>query len=84
MENSTLFVVDESGKEKEMEILFTFADEEKGKQYVLYVDPQSDTGEVFVSSYTDEGELNPVESEEEWAMVEEVFGAYVDEQEKED
>ena len=30
LETNTMFVTDESGNEKEMEILFTFEDEEKG------------------------------------------------------
>ena len=34
LETNTMFVTDESGNEKEMEILFTFEDEEKGRKYV--------------------------------------------------
>ena len=35
MENNKLFVTDESGKEIEMEIMFTFS--ENGKNYVVYL-----------------------------------------------
>ena len=76
LENSTLIVVDENGQEKEMEILFTFEDDEKGKKYVLYFDPQAEDDEVFASIYDEEGHLYPIETDEEWEMVEEVLGAF--------
>ena len=77
MEENKLTVVNEDGTETVMDILFTFENEEYDKQYVLYVDPKDDSGQVFVSSYTDEGELFTVEDEDEWDMVEEVFQAFV-------
>ena len=77
MESNHLFVIDESGNEIEMEVLFTFDNDETNKKYVLYFDPNDESGEVFASIYDDEGNLTPGESEEEWAMVEEVFGAFV-------
>ena len=49
LETNTMFVTDESGNEKEMEILFTFEDEEKGRKYVVFADPE-DEGEAV--SYT--------------------------------
>ena len=77
MESNHLFVIDESGNDIEIEVLFTFDNDETNKKYVLYFDPNDESGEVFASIYDDEGNLTPVESEEEWAMVEEVFGAFV-------
>ena len=82
MEENKMYVIDDAGNEIEMEILFTFANEESGKNYVLFLNPQDDSDEVFVASYDEEGNLAEVTSEEEWTMVEEVFGAFVDEQEK--
>lgn len=76
LETNTLFVQDENGKEVEMEILFTFEDEENKKKYVLFQDPQEEDGEVFASAYDDGGNLLPVESETEWKMIEEVLGAF--------
>lgn len=78
MDEKTLFVIDNDGHEKEMNILFTFEDDSFNKKYVLYFDPADETGEVFVSSYTEDGELLNIEDETEWAMIEEVFGAFVD------
>ncbi|WP_071442854.1 DUF1292 domain-containing protein [Traorella massiliensis] len=80
LDSNTLYVKDENGKEVAMEILFTFANEEMGKQYVVFVDPNDDSGEVFASCYDDEGNLLPIESESEWEMVEEVLGAFNEEE----
>jgi uncharacterized protein YrzB (UPF0473 family) len=76
MEDTTIIVIDETGKELTMEILFTFEDDRNHKNYVLYFDPNDDSGEVFASAYDEEGNLIPVTSEEEWAMIEEVFEAF--------
>jgi uncharacterized protein YrzB (UPF0473 family) len=81
MESKSLFVTDENGKEIEMEILFTFESDQTGKSYVVFVDPNDEDGEVFASVYDDEGNLLPIETDEEWEMVEEVLGAFSDEEE---
>ena len=76
LESNTLYVHDEDGKEMEMEILFTFENEEKQRKYAVFSDPQDESGEVYASAYDEAGNLLPIESEEEWAMVEEVLGAF--------
>ena len=80
-DNNKMTIIDE-GKEIELEILFTFEDTERfKKKYVLYMDPNDEDGNLNASIYDDEGNLYPIESDEEWEMVEEVFGAFVDESE---
>ena len=81
MESKSLFVTDENGKEIEMEILFTFESDQSGKSYVVFVDPNNEDGEVFASVYDEDGNLLPIETDEEWEMVEEVLGAFSDEEE---
>ncbi len=73
-------VADEEGNEIEMEILFTFDSE--GLNYVLYFDPSTDSGDVFASKFDNENNLIPIEDEAEWNMVEEVLGAFEDDQEE--
>ncbi len=80
-ETNSIFVTDETGQEKEMEILFTF--DNKDDRYVLFVDPNSETGEVFASRYDESGNLFTIEDEEEWAMIEEVLGAFQEDEEAE-
>lgn len=80
LDSASLFVKDEQGNEVEMEILFTFEDEEHKKKYVVFMDAKRDDEEVYASAYDDTGNLLPVESDEEWAMIEEVLGAFQDEE----
>lgn len=79
MENK-FTVADEQGNEIEMEILFTF--ENEGSNYVLYLDPKNESGDVYASKYDEDNNLFPIEEEAEWNMVEEVLGAFEDEQEE--
>lgn len=83
LETNTLFVRDENGKEVQMEILFTFEDEATHKKYVVFEDPNEEDGEVFASAYDEEGNLLPVNTEAEWAMIEEVLGAFAEEENEE-
>ncbi len=78
-DTSKIIIKDESGEEKEMEIIFTFDDEANERSYVLFTDPNDEDGEVFACRYNDEFEMVPVEDEQEWIMIEEVFGAFVEE-----
>lgn len=78
LESNIMYVEDENGKEKEMEILFTFDNEAKNKSYVVFQDASGENDEVFASCYDDDGNLTPIETEEEWNMVEEVLGAFME------
>ena len=79
MENK-FTVIDELDNEIEMQILFTF--EHESVNFVVYFDPKADSGDVFASKYDDENNLIPITEESEWDMVEEVLGAFEDEQEE--
>lgn len=83
LDSNSLYVCDEVGNEKRMEILFTFDDDNRGKKYVVFLDPEEESEEVFASAYDDEGNLMPVENEEEWQMIEEVIGAFQNDEEME-
>ena len=72
LESNTLYVNDENGNEMELEILFTFENDEIGKKYVVFADPQDESGEVYASAYDEAGNLLPIETD----AVEEVLGAF--------
>ena len=78
MDSNKIFVTVDGGEEKEMEILFTFESDEYGKQYVVFCDPEVEDGEVYAMAYDDDGNLDPVENEDEWAMIQEVLEVYSD------
>lgn len=83
MDANSITVIDASGKEIEMEVLFTFDNPETGKKYVLYLDPTQEEMNVFASRFDDEGNLFEVETPKEWEMIEEVFNSFVQEREAE-
>ncbi|WP_159638150.1 DUF1292 domain-containing protein [Erysipelothrix anatis] len=76
-DEKTIIVINDDGTEQAMDILFTFEDDTFNKSYVLYINPEDESGEVFVSSYTPEGELESITDEKEWEMIEEVFNAFI-------
>lgn len=73
MSDNKIIIVDDNGKEVEMNIYFTFDANEKN-YVVVYSEEDEDTMYSFI--YDEEGNLYPVESEEELEMVEEVLAAY--------
>lgn len=82
MDNETIFVIDESGQEKEMTVLFTVESSVSKKNIVCYFDPDDSEGQVFASIYDEEGNLFAIDDEKEWDFVEEVFGAFLDDNEE--
>ena len=93
LEENQLTVVDEEGNELLCEILFTFDSEEYNKSYVVYypIGAEGDDEELdlHVSAYVpteDEegGDLLPVETDEEWDMIEEVINTFLESEEAEE
>lgn len=84
MDTETMTIIDEEGNEVLYEIVLTFKSDETNKSYVIYKLPGEENEEVFASSYNeankDGGELSPIESDEEWDMVEEVLNTFLDEE----
>lgn len=81
LDSNSLYVKDENGNEKRMTILFTFDNEVTKKQYVVFQDPELDEDEVYASAYDENGQLLPIETDEEWEMVEEVINTFVEDSE---
>ena len=70
-----MVVTDNEGKEHLMQILFTYDNEERGASYVFFYDTEDPNEEVIVMRYLESGELEPIEDDEEYDEVEEVFNA---------
>lgn len=95
MENGEkhITVVDENGNEQLHEVLFTFDSEEFNKSYVLYFpvgaeEDENEEIEIHASAYVqneegEEGSLQPIETDEEWDMIEEMLNTFLDEEEEE-
>ncbi|HHT67066.1 MAG TPA: DUF1292 domain-containing protein [Erysipelotrichaceae bacterium] len=71
-----MVVVDEEGKERLMEILFTYDNEDREASYVFFYDPEDPEQEVTVMRYYDNGELEDIDDDEEYEEVLEVFNAW--------
>ena len=83
-ESNTMIITDESGQEREVEILLTFEDESTGHSFVLFKDPQDEEGNVYAYRYDEDGNLNEVTEESEWEMCQEVLGAFSNEDEEDE
>ena len=75
LDEKQITIMDEDGNQRVMEILFTYEHEERGKKYVFLYE-KDNPDDIIAMEYNDEGELFEIESEEEYAEVEEVFNAF--------
>ena len=67
-----MVVTDAEGKEHLMNILFTYDNEERKASYVFFYDSEDANEYVILLRYTQDGELEPIEDDEEYEEVEEV------------
>ncbi len=78
---SVFTIVNDEGKEIECEVLFTFDSDETKKSYIVYTDNTVDEAgsiKVYASIYDPKGEntvLEPVESEKEWQVIENILSS---------
>ena len=92
----TMTILDEHGEEHVCEVILTFESADYGKSYVLYhVLGKDDQGsedeeiEIHASAFIpnengeEDGELLPIDDDEEWAMVEETLNTFLGEDDEE-
>ena len=84
MDVNKIQVIDDDGNELEFDVLFTFDSEDTGKKYVLYYDANDEDAKVYSSIYDDDGNLYPIETPDEWDMIEEVFNSFMAEDEEDE
>lgn len=83
-EMSFTFTNDE-GEEVNCDVLFTYEDEETGKNYIAYTDNTTDEDgslTVYASRYESDGnqtQLFEIETEEEWDMIDSILTDIQDE-----
>ena len=73
MNDNKIYITDDNGLEREMNILFTF--DMNDKNYVVVYEGGNDE-ELFALQYDEDGNLYVVEDEEELEMVQEVIDAF--------
>ncbi|QKY69537.1 DUF1292 domain-containing protein [Lentibacillus sp. CBA3610] len=91
-ENERIIIPDENGEEHLFEVLFTFDVDKTGNSYVAVVpaeQKEDEEVEVYAFRYEeqekneDDLSLFPIDSDEEWEMVEEVLHTLIDEENNE-
>lgn len=80
-EAGKIIVKNETGEEIECDVLFTFDSEDTKKSYIVYTDNTKDElGNIKVYANTfdsdvENGDLGPIETDEEWATIEQIFAS---------
>lgn len=77
MKENVIYIVDDQGKEVEMNILLTFEANDKNYVVVYETDKEDD---IYAFIYDDDGNLFEVETQEELDMIQEVVSAYEQEE----
>lgn len=80
MNNENIFtIIDNKGKERKCEVLFTFESDETKKNYIVYTDNTLDeqgNTKVYASIYNPNEEntnLIPIETDKEWKIIETIL-----------
>ena len=76
MKENSIYISDENGEEIEMKIYLTF--DMNDKQYVVVYE-EGNEEELYSFVYDNDGNLYPVDNEEELSLIEEVVSAYEEE-----
>ena len=76
--DNEMVVTDSEGKEHLMHILFTYDNEERACSYVFFYEVGDNEENVIAMRYSEDGELEEIDDDEEYDEVEEVFNAWQD------
>ena len=80
MEDNRRMIINDGKEDLECEILFTYHSDDFNKDYVVFHDIKNDvdSAAVYKEGKNGTGDLTPVESDEEWAMLEDLLDDYYD------
>lgn len=85
MDDKTIVVTDDNGKDTVYEIILTFDSPDTGKKYVIYKLPEEDE-EVMAAVYEEqtdgEGLLTEIQSEEEFQMIQDILDSFIEEEDE--
>ena len=82
LKDNQIIIEDSEGNEHLVDVLFTYENEHRHKNYVFFLNPENEE-EVMVMSYAEDGTLEQI-SDEEFEEAEEVFNAFEEENEDEE
>ena len=76
-----IIIKNQNNEDIECDVLFTFDNNETNKSYIVYTDNTKDelgNTKVYANTFDDEnesGELGAIETDEEWATIEQIFAS---------
>lgn len=76
-ETTRMTVIDETGEEREVRLLFTFETPDK-RQFALFTSADDQDGDVYPYQYDEDGNMDFVTDEKDREMCEEMLGTYED------
>ena len=84
MNDDIKLILEDNGKEIEAQVIFTCFLEETGKHYCVFVATGKNgkkelSAAVYEESDDLSGQMSPVETDEEWEILEEYLNAYAEE-----
>lgn len=84
MLDNTIVFEDEKGNEERFRVVLTFTHPQTNESYVVVEKEDATDDTVYAYRYDEENNLYPIESDEEWALVEEVLDSFnqVDDEEE--
>lgn len=78
--DNQIIIEDEQGNEHLVDVLFTYENEHRHRNYVFFINPEDEL-EVMVMAYLEDGTLEDI-TDEEYEEAEEVFNAFEEENEE--
>ena len=76
-----IIIKNDKNEEIECDVLFTFDNNETNKSYIVYTDNTKDelgNTKVYANTFdefSESGELGSVDTDEEWAIIEQIFSS---------
>ena len=87
-QDNTFTIINDNGEEVQCEVLFTYTNEETDVDYIAYTDYTIDeegNTKVYASIFNPEEEnpvLLPIETDEEWSLIEGILESLTDNEEE--
>lgn len=80
MQDRTITLINDEGKEVKAEILFTYHSDEFNKDYVVFIVNGQASAATYIDSGNGQGSLGDIETDDEWEMLNDLLEDYVNNQ----
>ena len=81
LDENKMVISDEEGNEHLVTVLFTYHNDERNRDYVVFIEDGDDDNAVVMIYDEETGDLSQIEDDEEYEEFLEVYNAFLDEEE---